>query len=153
MDLYQNHFNYKEALYKHAHYPHHFIEPLAASFRKCDLTSGTQSKSHHLKSICMLMKFCYTLQSPRPHFHQSIIWSVIIVSCLATPSTGQDSAYNQTQLMNATAGCPFKWTAESITYLGIHISPNLNKLFKLNYTPLLQQIKDICKDRINYHYL
>lgn len=44
---------------------------------------------------------------------------------------------------DAEAGDPlFSRTVKSIKYLGIHISPNLNELFKLNHTPLLQEIKD-----------
>ena len=37
---------------------------------------------------------------------------------------------------------PFKHTKEGFTYLGVFISPVLDNLFKCNYTPLVQKIKE-----------
>uniref|UniRef100_A0A8K9UVS9 Reverse transcriptase domain-containing protein n=1 Tax=Oncorhynchus mykiss TaxID=8022 RepID=A0A8K9UVS9_ONCMY len=38
--------------------------------------------------------------------------------------------------------CPFQWKTQGFQYLGIFITPDLNSLFKENYLPLLDRIKN-----------
>ena len=41
---------------------------------------------------------------------------------------------------------PFNWTPEGFKYLGISITPQLENLYKENYCPLIEKIKnDLCK--------
>ncbi len=120
-----------------------FIEPLAASIRQSNHITGIQSKSHHHKISLYADDILLYITNPSlllPSVHN-------LISNYSRVS-GYSINWTKFEILpmgrwDAEAGDPlFSHTVKSIKYLGIHISPNLNELFKLNYTPLLQEIKE-----------
>lgn len=120
-----------------------FIEPMAASIRQSNHITGIQSKSHH---------------------HKISLYADDILLYITNPSSSLPSVHNLISSYSQVSGYFINWTKseilpmdrwdaeardpflshtdKAIKYLGIHIFPNLNELFKLNHTPLLQEIKD-----------
>lgn len=113
-----------------------FIEPLAASIRQCNHTTGIQSKLHH---------------------HKISLYADDILLYITNPSSSLPSVHNLISNYSRVSGYSINWTkseflpmdgwdaeardrlfsctVKSIKYLGIHISPNLNELFTL-YPPI-----------------
>lgn len=123
-----------------------FIEPLAASIRQCDGISGVQSRSY--KHKISLYADDILLYITKPSTSLPLVYQLIA-------SYGKVSGYtinwSKSEILPISAdmkwnaeelNLPFRVPSKSITYLGIHISANPKDLFKLNHSPLLQEIID-----------
>lgn len=122
-----------------------FIEHLAASIRQCDSISGIQTKSYNHKISLYADDILLYIINP-----SSSLLSIHDLIGQYSKVSGYTINWTKSEILpiteidwNAELGnTPFRQISNVITYLGIHISSNLNKLFNLNYSPLLQEIKD-----------
>lgn len=128
------------------------IEPLAEAIRHSPTITGVSVGGKTHKISLYADDVLLFLTNP----DVSILAVLDLISCFSKIS-GYKITFSKSEALPlgkhrydpSPLSCPFKWSPQGFTYLGIVITTWLHQLYKANFTPLLKQIHDNL-ERWNY---